>query len=96
LALSKYETLSNSSKPNYYKNLSNGLDFSKYETVLSNRNRQKTLCLKPKLFQVAIKLTANVGSYTQVRTAGNFLSSRKAARAERCPPKTDAAELAGS
>jgi hypothetical protein len=38
----------------------------------------------------------NVGSYTQGRTAGDFLSSRKAARAERCTPKTTAAELAGS
>ncbi|BBE20662.1 hypothetical protein AQPE_4856 [Aquipluma nitroreducens] len=37
----------------------------------------------------------NVGSYTQVRTAGDFLSSRKAARAERCPPKTTAAALDG-
>jgi hypothetical protein len=44
----------------------------------------------------------NVGSYTQGRTAGDlaladfqFLSSREAARAERCPQKTTAAELAG-
>jgi hypothetical protein len=37
----------------------------------------------------------NVGSYTQGRIAGDFLSSRKAARAERCPPKTTDAELAG-
>ena len=37
----------------------------------------------------------NVGSYTQGRIAGDFLSSRKAARAERCPPKTTAAALAG-
>jgi hypothetical protein len=37
----------------------------------------------------------NVGSYTQVRTAGDFLSSRKTARAERCTPKTTAAALAG-
>jgi len=28
---------------------------------------------------VALTLTANVGSYTQGRTAGDFLSSRKAA-----------------
>jgi hypothetical protein len=41
-------------------------------------------------------LAHNVGSYTQGRTAGGFLSSRKAARAERCPPKTTAAGLAGS
>jgi hypothetical protein len=34
---------------------------------------------KPKLFQGANKLTANVGSYTQVRIAGDFLSSRKTA-----------------
>jgi len=37
----------------------------------------------------------NAGSYTQGRTAGDFLSSRKAARAERCPPKTTAAALDG-
>jgi len=42
------------------------------------------------------KVAYNVGSYTQGRTAGDFLSSRKDARAERCPPKTTAAELAGS
>ena len=36
---------------------------------------------------------SDVGSYTQGRTAGDFLSSRKAARAERCPPKTTAAAL---
>jgi hypothetical protein len=43
-----------------------------------------------------LKLAANVGSYTQGRIAGVFLSSRKTARAERYPPKTTAAELAGS
>jgi len=43
-----------------------------------------------------VKVTHNVGSYTQGRIAGDFLSSRKAARAERCTPKTTAAELAGS
>ena len=48
------------------------------------------------MYLVALKITANVGSYTQGRTAGDFLSNRKAARAERCPPKTTAAELAGS
>jgi hypothetical protein len=37
----------------------------------------------------------NVGSYTQGRIAGDFLSSRKAAQAERCPPKTTAAALDG-
>jgi len=40
-------------------------------------------------------ITANVGSYTQVRTAGDFLSSRKAAQAERYTPKTTAAALDG-
>jgi len=40
-------------------------------------------------------LTANVGSYMQVRIAGDFLSSRKAAWAERCTPKTTAAALDG-
>jgi len=38
---------------------------------------------------------ANVGSYTQGRIAGDFLSSRKAARAERYIPKTTAAALDG-
>ena len=37
----------------------------------------------------------NVGSYTQGRIAGDFLSSRKAARAERYTPKTTAAALDG-
>jgi len=37
----------------------------------------------------------HVGSYTQGRIAGDFLSSRKAARAERCPPKTTATALDG-
>jgi hypothetical protein len=41
-------------------------------------------------------LAGNVGSYTQGRIAGDFLSSRKAARAERCPPKTTVAGLEGS
>jgi len=50
---------------------------------------------KPILFQVATNIGGNVGSYTQGRTAGDFLSSRKAARAERCPPKTTAAALDG-
>jgi len=40
-------------------------------------------------------MTANVGSYTQVRIAGGFLSSRKTAWAERYPPKTTAAALDG-
>ena len=50
-----------------------------------------------------LALAYNVGSYTQGRIAGDlaiadfqFLSNRKAARAERCPPKTTAAALAGS
>jgi len=45
--------------------------------------------------RVALTLAPNVGSYTQGRTAGDFLSSRKAARAERCTPKTTAADLDG-
>ncbi|BBE20680.1 hypothetical protein AQPE_4874 [Aquipluma nitroreducens] len=40
-------------------------------------------------------ITGNVGSYTQGRIAGDFLSSRKAARAERYTPKTTAAALDG-
>ena len=56
----------------------------------------KKSTLKTTLFQGATKLPHNVGSYTQGRTAGDFLSSRKAARAERCTPETTAAGLAGS
>jgi len=41
------------------------------------------------------KLGHNVGSYTQGRIAGDFLSNRKAARAERCTPKTTVAALDG-
>jgi hypothetical protein len=40
-------------------------------------------------------MTANEESYTQGRTAGDFLSSRKAARAERYTRKTTAATLDG-
>jgi hypothetical protein len=38
---------------------------------------------------------SDVGSYTQGRIAGDFLSSRKTAWAERCTPKTTAAALDG-
>jgi len=41
------------------------------------------------------KIGVNVGSYTQGRIAGDFLSSRKSARAERYTPKTTAAALDG-
>ena len=47
-------------------------------------------------FQVdsaAPTLATNVGSYTQGRIAGDFLSGQKVARAERCTPKTTAAAL---
>jgi len=44
---------------------------------------------------IILNMPHNVGSYTQGRIAGDFLSSRKAARAERCPPKTTAAALDG-
>jgi len=37
----------------------------------------------------------HVGSYTQGRIASDFLSNRKAARAERCTPKTYATALDG-
>jgi hypothetical protein len=40
-------------------------------------------------------LATNVGSYTQGRIAGDFLSSRKVDRAEKYTPKTTAAELDG-
>jgi hypothetical protein len=47
------------------------------------------------LSKSGVWLAPNVGSYTQGRIAGDFLSSRKAARAERCTPKTTAAALDG-
>jgi len=43
----------------------------------------------------SLNILPNVGSYTQGRISGDFLSSRKAARAERYPPKTTAAALDG-
>ena len=55
----------------------------------------KTLSKKAIPFQAAVKMTGNVGSYTQGRIAGDFRSSRKAARAERYTPKTTAAALDG-
>jgi len=45
---------------------------------------------------VATNIGGNVGSYTQGRIAGDFLSSRKAAWAERYQSQTTAAGLAGS
>ena len=53
------------------------------------------ICQRTETVSSSDKLTANVGSYTQGRTAGDFLSSRKVARAERCTPKTTAAALDG-
>jgi len=47
------------------------------------------------LVRLRHSLAPNVGSYTQGRIAGDFLSSRKAARAERYTPKTTAAALDG-
>ena len=46
-------------------------------------------------YSIQLILAHNVGSYTQGRIAGDFLSSRKVARAERYPPKTTAAALDG-
>ena len=63
----------------------------------SQNSQFKHFVKEGKPFQGATKLPHNVGSYTQGRIAGDFLSSRKTARAraERCTPKTTAAELAG-
>jgi len=47
------------------------------------------------LFSCLYIILTNVKSYTQGRIAGDSLSSRKTARAERCTPKTTAAALAG-
>ena len=41
-------------------------------------------------------LAANLGSYTQGRTAGDLLSSRKDAWVERYTPKTTATKFEGS
>ena len=65
------------------------IDISRFA---KNNNKLSNLGLSCVIFYY---ITANVGSYTQGRTAGDFLSSRKTARAERCPPKTAAAGLAG-
>jgi len=43
-----------------------------------------------------VRLRLTCLSYSQRRIAGDFLSSRKAALAERCPPKTTSAAVAGS
>jgi len=48
-----------------------------------------------KVCNVAHRMTANLGSYTHLPIAGDFLSNRKAARAERFTPKTTAAGLDG-
>ena len=47
------------------------------------------------MFQAPENIGYNVGSYTQGRIAGDFLSSPEAARAERYTPKTTAAALDG-
>ena len=46
-------------------------------------------------FEGFLQLWFNVGSYTQVRIAGDFLSSRTTARAERYTPTTTATALDG-
>ncbi len=88
-------------KPNQPKN-QDSKNFSSRSTlsnpeILSSRSKlsNRKFCRKPIVFQVATNMAYNVGSYTQGRTAGDFLSSRKAARAERCTPKTTAAALDG-
>jgi len=92
--LSKSESLSNAETlKTIFKNLSNNSAVSKPE-VLSD-NYKPISCQTFKTFHRAITIGHNVGSYTQGRTAGDFLSSRNAAWAERCPPKTTAAELDG-
>jgi hypothetical protein len=58
-------------------------------------NKDQVSPFLPYLFCWFNNMAHNVGSYTQVRIAGDFLSSRKAARTERCTPKTTAAALDG-
>jgi hypothetical protein len=76
------------------KNLSINSTLLKPETV--SKSYISMFCQTCTTFHRAITIGYNVGSYTQGRIAGDFLSSRKAARAERCTPKTTAAALAGS
>ena len=67
--------------------------FLSFSTIRSQISSLKLYAILVSLF--FSKLAANVGSYTQGRIAGGFLSSRKAARAERYPTKTTAAALDG-
>jgi|WetSurMetagenome_2_1015567.scaffolds.fasta_scaffold1172370_1 hypothetical protein len=92
--LLKNETLSNPEtlKP-IFKNLSKNSALSKTEAV--SENDKPISCQTYTTFQRANTIGHNVGSYTQGRIAGDFLSSRKAARAERYTPKTTAAALDG-
>jgi hypothetical protein len=62
-----------------------------------NINKIFNLAIIVYLSNGLLSIAYNVGSYTQGRIAGpeDSGSSRKAAWAERCPPKTTAAELDG-
>jgi hypothetical protein len=92
--LSKSETLSNPENlKTTFKNRSNNSVLSEPETLSKSYN--SIFCQTCITFQAAITIGHNVGSYTQVRIAGDFLSSRKDARAERCTPKTTATALDG-
>ncbi len=64
---------------------------------ISQAGKQSVLKFNWKLmsFQVAVTIGYNVGSYTQGRIAGDFLSSRNTVWAERCLPKTTPAALDG-
>ena len=92
--LSKSENLSNPENlKTTFKNLSNNSALSKTDAL--SDNYKPLFCQTCTTLQVAVTIGVNVGSYTQVRIAGDFLSSRKTARAERCTPKTTAAALDG-
>jgi len=76
--LSKSEKLSNpETLKTIFKKLSKNSARSKTEAV--SDNYKPIFCQTCTTFQVAITIGHNVGSYTQGRIAGDFLSSLKAA-----------------
>ena len=88
--LCRTEKISQAARTQISKNL------SKRETLSSRQNCQSECFVENRLcFKWRKNMANNVGSYTQGRIAGDFLSSRKAAWAERYPPKTTAAALDG-
>jgi len=71
----------------------NKINFHQICTVLSKSFLFSIYHYRICMLVCLFKLVANVGSYMQGRITGGFLSSRKAAWAERCPPKTTDAAI---